>query len=32
MISATWQETDANLGYAGMRMWSLQSQPLLLKH
>ena len=31
MITATWQEMDANLGYAGMRTWSSQSQVSLLK-
>jgi hypothetical protein len=31
MISATWQEMDANLGPAGMRMWSSQSQVWLHK-
>lgn len=30
MINATWQEMGANLGYAGLRMWNLRSQVLLL--
>jgi hypothetical protein len=32
VINATWQETDANLGDAGMRMWSSVSRPLLPRH
>jgi hypothetical protein len=31
MINATWQEMDANLGYAGMRTWNSLSQVSLLK-
>jgi hypothetical protein len=31
MINAAWQEMDANLGYAGMRMWSSRNLVLLLK-
>lgn len=29
---ATWQEMDANTGYAGTRTWSSQNQVMLLKH
>jgi len=31
MINAAWQEKDANLGYAGTRMWNSQNRALLLK-